>query len=201
MKVAFDENVPPLIAKVFLALVDTKQLRRKYKDITLHLAKDFAPKTSDRDYIKNSDVPWLDRFAASGGRAVISGDVQMRTKHHEKLALYQNGFVTIFFERQCGQWNFYHRSALMLYWWEEIMEKIYSADRGTFWVIPASWPEREKKQLRNVSIGLAKLLKDNPSSAQNRKRTRPKGAYKKNQTQLEESKQAALDLVGGASGR
>jgi hypothetical protein len=106
-------------------------------------------------------VPWLDRFAAAGGHAVISGDVKMRHKPHEKLALYQHGFVVIFFEEQWAHWSSLRRSALMLHWWEEIAAKITTAAPGTFWVVPCSWPAKGG-ELRNASLGLAQLLKDSP---------------------------------------
>ena len=116
----------------------------------------------DPDYVRKSDVPWLDRFAAAGGRAVISGDVKMRIRSHERLCLYQHGFVTIFFENQWNDWKFLRKTALLLHWWEEVATKIKTADRGTFWVIPASWPPKGG-DLENVSLGLAKLLKDSPN--------------------------------------
>ena len=145
------------------------------KGLILELAKQYEPALTDGDYIKRSDVPWLDRFAAEGDHAIISGDVKMRTKHHEKLALYENGFVTIFFERKWNDWNFFRKSALMLHWWEEISTKIKTADRGTFWVVPCTWPARGQAELRNVSLGLAQLLKDNPNK---------KAALRKPRTQI-----------------
>lgn len=162
MKVAFDEHVPIAVAKVFLSLAQERPLRRSSGDLTFHLARDYAPRITDADYIRKSDVPWVDRFAAAGGRAIISGDVKMRGKVHERLALYQHGFVVIFFERQWGEWNFFHKSGLIMHWWEEIVQKIRSAERSTFWVVPCEWPRRDG-ELRNVSLGLAQMLKDNPS--------------------------------------
>ena len=40
-------------------------------------ARDYAPTKHDRDYVARSDVPWLERFAGDGGRAIISGNVEM----------------------------------------------------------------------------------------------------------------------------
>ncbi len=181
MKIAFDEHVPPVIAKVFIALAKESSIQRVSKGLEWERAADYAPKKTDEDYTKNSDVPWLDRFAAAGGRAIISGDVKMRSKPHEKLALHQHGFVVIFFEPQWAQWGFFHKTGLMLHWWGEIISKIRTADRGTFWVVPCSWP-RHDAALRNASLGLAKLLKDAPgrkgAGRQKRKRAalRPKGS-------------------------
>jgi hypothetical protein len=130
-------------------------------------AADYAPVSGDRDLVKNSDVPWLDRFAAAGGHAIISGDVKMRERAHERLALYHHGFVVIFFAPQWAQWNFFRKSSLMLHWWETIVHKIKTAENGTFWSVPKTWPDTPG-QLTNVSIGLAKLLKDNPDASKKR---------------------------------
>lgn len=163
MKVAFDHHVPPAVAKVFLALANERAVKAVSFDLILERSEKYEPKITDGDYIKGSDAPWLDRFAAAGGRAVISGDVKMRVRHHEKLALYQNGFVTIFFQRKWNQWNFFRKSALLLHWWEEIVIKMRTADKGTFWEVPCAWPPKGEAELMNVSFGLAKLLQDNPA--------------------------------------
>ena len=161
MKVAFDQHVPISIAKTFIAIAKERAIQRISKGLIWEKAEDYAPKTTDRDYVRKSDVPWLDRFAAAGGHAVISGDVSMRAKSHEMLALYQHGFVTIFFETPWGNWASTKKSALMLHWWEEISTKIKAADRGTFWIVPCSYPQKDG-QLRNVSLGLAQFLRDAP---------------------------------------
>jgi hypothetical protein len=165
LKVAFDEHVPTALAKVFISLAKERPIRRVSEGLIFEQAADYAPSTGDRDYVKKSDVPWLDRFAAAGGHAVISGDTKMRERVHERLALYNNGFVVIFFEAQWGSWNFFRKTALMVHWWEEITHKIKHTDKGTFWAVPSAWPTTTG-QLRNISIGLAQLLKDKPQTAQ-----------------------------------
>jgi hypothetical protein len=161
LKIAFDEHVPPAISKVFLALAKERAIRRTTKKLILEVAKDYAPKKTDDDYIKGSDAPWLTRFAKAGGYGVISGDTKMRRVPHERLALYRYNFIVIFFESQWSGWNFYHKSALLLHWWPVIAKKFETAPRGTFWVVPCNY-SRDNLELRNVSIGLAQLLKDNP---------------------------------------
>lgn len=180
MKVAFDQNVPPALAKVFIALAKERAIKRISGDLILQLANQYAPKSTDKDHVKKSDVPWLDRFAAAGGRAIISGDVKIREKPHERIVLYEHGFVTIFFERKWSTWSSVKRTAILLHWWEEVVDKIKNAESGTFWVIPSSWPEK-KGELRNVSMGLAQLLKDNPKAAKSKKgRVKNSGKRKQN---------------------
>ena len=170
MKVAFDEHVPPALAKVFVTLAKERAIRRVSGDLILEQASDYAPKTGENDYIRKSDIPWLDRFAEAGGHAIISGDIKMRLRAHERLALYQHGFVVIFFEPQWGAWNFFRKTALMLHWWEVICDKIKNGEKGTFWAVPAAWPSKGG-ELRNVSLGLAQLLKDKPRPIPKPRRT------------------------------
>ena len=167
MKVVFDQHVPPTLAKVFIALSKEKVIQRTCKDMIFEKAEDYAPSLSDKDYIRKSDVPWLDRFAKAGGYAVISGDKRMRQKPHERLALYDHGFVVIFFEASWADWDFFRKSSLFLHWWEEVTSKIRNAEKGTFWVIPSAFPGTGG-ELRNVSFGLAQLLKDNPDRSRKR---------------------------------
>lgn len=134
-------------------------IRRVSKGLILVKAGDYEPKKTDHDYVKGNDAPWLDRFAADGGHAVISGDTKMAQRLHEKLCLYEHGFVTVFFEPQWNGWNFFRKTALLLHWWEEVATKIKVAEKGTFWAVPAAWPTKGG-ELRNTSLGLAKLLKD-----------------------------------------
>jgi hypothetical protein len=168
VKVAFDEHVPIAMVKVMLDLAKEKAFFRRSKGIVLEKSRDYAPKKFDMDYKQGSDVSWIDRFASAGGRAIISGDVKMRRERkHEMLALYQHGFVVISFEPQWGQWNFFHKTAIMIHWWEHIVDKIKNAEKSTFWVVPTQYP-LSGGELRNVSIGLAQLLKDNPKAGNKR---------------------------------
>ena len=149
------------MAKVFLNLVQHKRVAKTIKGLTFEQATDYAPQRGDADYQKGSDVGWLNRYAAAGGHAIISGDVNMRQNAHERFALYENGFVVVFFESQWGGWDVFHQSALMLHWWEIIVDKVRRADKGTFWVVPSAWPIKGGES-KNVSFGLAALLKDAP---------------------------------------
>jgi hypothetical protein len=142
-------------------LAAERAIRRVSEGLIFEKAADYAPTRDAADFIRKSDVPWLDRFATAGGHAVISGDLKMRERLHERLALSHHGFVVVFFDPRWGSWNFFRKTALMVHWWEEIAHKIKHADKGTFWMVPASWPATPG-QLTNVSIGLAQLLKDSP---------------------------------------
>jgi hypothetical protein len=118
----------------------------------------------------------------------------MRRKPHEKLALYHHGFVVIFFEAQWNEWTSLRKSALMLHWWEEIALKLTSAERGTFWIVPGAWPHKGG-ELRNASLGLAKLLRDKPDkikpTARRRKSTKQPSARR---TPATDERQGAIKI-------
>ena len=180
------------MAKLFLGLIREKRVAKTIRGLTFEKAADYAPKAEDGDYVKGSDVPWLNRFAVAGGHAIISGDVKMRQKAHERFALYENGFVVLFFETHWGEWNFFQKSALMLHWWEIMVDKIRHADKGTFWVVPCNWPVKGGK-LRNVSFGLAQLLKDNPTRATSPRKHRLAASL--NDKNADERQQGFMDTL------
>lgn len=95
MQVAFDENIPIAMVRVFKALATERQFRKL--GLTIHGADDFTPKPGDEDYKPNNDVPWIKRFAAAGGKIIISGNTRIMSVPHERLALLDAGMVVLFF--------------------------------------------------------------------------------------------------------
>ena len=155
MKIAFDEHVPVGMLRVFQGLSQDRRFR--VHKLTFVTARDYAPTKQDRDYVARSDVPWLERFAKDGGRAIISGNVEMLDNPFEKQALHALGLVTIMFEGKWSQWDAYRKSSLVLFHFEKIVAKIKLAKRDRFWVVPARFTEETK--LRNVSPGRKKLAR------------------------------------------
>lgn len=149
MKIAFDENVPAAMVRVFQTFANERQLRNITGNFEVKSARDYTPQQGDPDYVRNSDVPWLKRFAADGGKVVISGNTEMKNVPHERLALIDGGFIVIFFEGQWSKWKFFRKCALLLHWWPQVAAKVKRAKPGTFWHIPCNWAE--KGRLRPVS--------------------------------------------------
>jgi hypothetical protein len=157
LKVAFDENIPPAMARVFQILATEKQFQWLIAGLVIERAKDYTPKKGDPDYLKNDDVPWIKRFSAAGGKIIISGNTKMKTRPHERMALVQEGMVTIFFESQWSNWKFHRKCALLLHWWPHVVKTVKTAKPGTFWHVPCDWKEDGK--LRAVSNEDGKLTK------------------------------------------
>lgn len=151
------------MVRVFQTLAQERQLRRAMGNFTVVSAAAYAPKQIDADFIKDSDVPWLERFAADGGKIVISGDVDMLDSPHELLALQQKGFVVVFFERKWSQWDFFRKSSLLLHYWRILSRRIRAAKPGTLLRIPGHW--REDGDLQDVSPKRQQITKEAPAAA------------------------------------
>ena len=87
-KVVFDQNVPIGLVKVLQAFSSEKQFRKISGNFEIKSATDYTPRSREMriTFLKN-DVPWLKRFADDGGRVVISGDTNMKSRAHERLAV------------------------------------------------------------------------------------------------------------------
>jgi hypothetical protein len=157
VKIAFDENVPVGMVRVFQTFASEYQLRKITGNFEIKSAKDYAPKRGDPDYVAKNDVPWLKRFAADGGKVVISGNTDMKNVPHERLALIECGFIVVFFEGQWSGWKFFRKCALLLHWWPQIASRIKRAKPGSFYHIPCNWPE--KGSLRKVTNEDPKLVR------------------------------------------
>jgi len=145
------------------------------KDLTIESAADYAPKPGDADYVKKSDVPWLRRFAAAGGKVVISGNTRMKKVPHERLALIESGFVVVFFESQWNQWKFFRKCALLLNWWPVIARQIRTAKPGSFWHIPSTWEEGKKlRAVSNEDPSLLRIERRAVASTKRKRRAKPK---------------------------
>jgi hypothetical protein len=157
LKIAFDENVPIAMVKVFQTFANERQLKRKIGAFEITSATQYTPKPGDDDYLKKNDVPWIKRFAAVGGRVIISGDTEMRYVPHERLALIQAGMLVFFFDGKWSQWDFFRKCSLLIHHWPAIASRIKRGRAPAFWHVPLSWHERAK--LRKVSIDDPKKLK------------------------------------------
>jgi hypothetical protein len=85
------------------------------------LAKDYAPSPTDDDFVHGSDVPWMERFAADGGTAIISGNTKMLTVPRELLAIQRLGLTSVFFEENWNGWDFFQKCSLLLWHWTAIV--------------------------------------------------------------------------------
>ncbi|MGE0154183.1 MAG: hypothetical protein AB7R90_16325 [Reyranellaceae bacterium] len=175
MKVVFDQNVPIGLVRVLLNFASERQFKKLSGNFVFKTAADYTPKPGDDDYRPKDDVPWLKRFADDGGKVVISGDVNMKNRPHERLALIEHGFIVIFFEAQWSDWKFWRKCALLIHWWPVIAAKIKRAKKASFYHVPCNWAADGK--LRWVSNKDPKLLKiEQRARSARRRKSRAKEA-------------------------
>ena len=159
MKVAFDENMPRALVRVFQILSKERKFQNLSAGLDIRSAADYTPEEGQPDHSYRNDAPWISRFAADGGRVIISGDTAMKSRPHERLALVELGMVTIFFESQWSQWKFFKKCSLLLHWWPEIIKTIGKAQPGTFWHIPSHWQDGFLRQVSNEDQKLVRIEK------------------------------------------
>lgn len=159
MKVAFDENIPMAMVRVFQTFASERQLKKLVGNFIIQSAKDYTPQTNDDDYEPKNDVPWIRRFAKAGGRVIISGNTDMKAIAHERLALIECGMVVIFFEPRWNGWGFFEKCAHLMHWWPVIAAKARRGKKGTFWHVPLNWTAQANGRLRAVSNRDPKALK------------------------------------------
>lgn len=209
MKVAFDENVPVQMVRVFKALGQERRFRKD--GLEFFSATEYTPKPSDQDYIRKSDVPWLTRFGKDGGKVVISGNTRMMDVPLEMQALRQHSFRVFFFERAWNHWDFHEKIALLMFHWPAIIAKIKTAKAGDFWCVPNHF--RTDGGLRNVTPGAKQIQKTNPRAAGREVQASGKGPgreldgsgvrpdgpsrHKGRRRPEQDSRQSPLPLVGG----
>jgi tryptophan synthase alpha subunit len=147
VKIAFDENIPIVMVRVFETLAREKII----PEIEVFSAAAYRPVE------ERGDENWVKRFASAGGKVVISGDVQMRSRLHERAALAQAGVVTYFFEGPWSRFNPFSKSAMLIQWWPYLVEHMKTGAAGSCWEIPVSW---NVKELKNVSTNPAQISKE-----------------------------------------
>lgn len=112
-------------------------------------AKNYKP-ASER-----GDENWVVRFANDGGQIVLSGDVHLRSRVHERAALAQVGLIAYCFEPKWGQLGFFSKSAMVLHWWPKIRSHMGTANQGTCWEIPFTWNHTDLKDVSALPSQIA----------------------------------------------
>lgn len=148
-----------MMVKVFQTFATDKQLLKLSANLVLEKAQTYYPKQNDPDYLRRNDAPWIRRFAKSGGKVIISGNTKMKTNPHERKACVEEGVVVIFFENIWNQWGYFKKCSLLLHWWPMVVKQMKTAQPGSFWHIPATWPKTENVKLRSVPSHDLKLEK------------------------------------------
>lgn len=150
--------MPAAMLRLFQQLHSERALKHLVAGISLHKVQEFYPQPDDPDYLPKNDAPWIRRYAAAGGRVIVSGNTKMKVVAHERLALVQEGMTVIFFPGVWSNWKFCRKSSLLLHWWPVILKAARKPKPG-FFVVPRAWPDEGKAKLREVPTDDLKLVK------------------------------------------
>jgi hypothetical protein len=138
LKIALDEHIGEAIVEALTALSgEDKVLRCELVSARKYTASIKAA----------TDIPWVEKFKADGGKIIISGDMRMRGKLHEQKALRDAGFTVFFPARPWNNLKVYAKTAMLIRWWPIILEKARSGQHDRFYEIPMSWNGTEFKEV------------------------------------------------------
>jgi hypothetical protein len=146
VKIAFDENLPPMMVGIFQKLAKQEKL-----PVVIVSARRYRPRS------ERGDQNWIRRFAKAGGKVIISGDARMRSNLHEQAALTQAGMITFFFEYKWNTSNFYVKCAMLFNWWPRIIEVAGQSTPGDFWEVPHQWNWKDMRNVRPQGDLIAKI--------------------------------------------
>lgn len=135
MKVAFDEHVPIKVLRALELLLEGDR-NGGVEIVSATEYRDGKP--------ASSDVPWLEAFAKDGGKIVISGDMAMRRKPHERKALLDHGFIVFFLPSSWCNSKFNQKAAYIMQWWGVIFEMAKASNPPKQFQLPNSMTTSSK---------------------------------------------------------
>lgn len=116
MKLLVDHNLSPAIARALQPL---------YPDHTFQALKDkFPPDTSD--------VDWMTELDREGGRAVLTKDLRIQFRPHERLALDRSKIVFFFLDGAWRKYSVPEAAARLIRLVPLMVKTVEIADRGRF---------------------------------------------------------------------
>ena len=124
MKIRADENVSPKIVQV-LRLISLGPGWELTGVREVH-----PPRTADQT--------WVPRFAAEGGRGIITADVNMLKRPHLMAAILASGVFGLLLPSAWAQARRHVQAASIIHFWPEIEATFSVAQPGEFWRMPAA---------------------------------------------------------------
>ena len=124
MKVRADENVSP---KIIQAL----------RLISLSAGWDL---TGVREVhgTRTLDETWLPRFAAEGGKAIITADANILKRPHLIAAIRQSGVMGLVLPSAWNQAKRHVQASSLIFFWPDIEVAFSGGQAGDFWRLPTA---------------------------------------------------------------
>ena len=124
MRFVFDENHPPVLARMLVPLAKDEPYT--------------VTSVLDLDLRSTPDTELLAALRTTAERNVlVTGDRAMRKRKHERAAVAATGAIVVVgvpaWNQQSDLWE---RARMMLWWWPTIVRSAGAADAGTFLELP-----------------------------------------------------------------
>jgi hypothetical protein len=123
MKCFVDNNISPAIAAALNVLSEREGVA------VVHLR--------DMFHRKVTDIEWLESLAKSDDEwFVLSGDVRVTSKPHERLAWKNSGLTVFFLKRGYMAIPFWHQAWKLIRWWPTILNAAKTLSHGSSYTVP-----------------------------------------------------------------
>lgn len=139
MKIAFDEHIAKGLVEAVKVLSAGDHSIIKCEILSVSDIKEADD--------GKSDAPWIKRFAAMNGTAIISGDARMRSVPQEREAILESGLTIFFFKREWNKLSQLRKSGFLLCWWSKILARAESGPVACL-EIPLNWTPTEFKEIQ-----------------------------------------------------
>lgn len=124
MKVRADEHVSPKIV-------------RALRDVALSTGWELSH-VRDAHPARTADETWVPRFAAEGGKAIITADYNMLKRPHQLLAVRASNVVGLILPHSWAGAKRHIQASALIFHWPEIEASFLSGQPGEFWRLPTN---------------------------------------------------------------
>jgi hypothetical protein len=95
------------------------------------------------------------RFAAEGGKAIITADANMLKRKHQLLAIHSSNVFGLILPHTWAVAKRHIQASTLMYHWPDIEASFSSAQPGDFWRIPVAL---HKSPLEKLNINYAQAI-------------------------------------------
>lgn len=122
MKFFFDNTLSPKIARAMNELVGIDG------DVVTHLKEKFPANIKDTE--------WISRLGDEGNWIVLTNDIHIYSRPHEKAAWEETDLIVLFLAPAWSNENLRSMASRLLKRWDNIKAAVKNANRGTALMVP-----------------------------------------------------------------
>jgi PIN like domain len=90
----------------------------------------------DDNSARTADETWLPKFAAEGGKAIVTADANILKRPHQIVAVRATGLACVVLPKQWTHARRHEQAAHIIYWWPRIQDAIEVSEPGDCWPVP-----------------------------------------------------------------